>query len=159
MKTLLLLRHAKSSWKHADLADHDRPLKRRGRQAAKRMGQLLRELDLVPQHILTSTATRASDTARLAASGMRYNDQIESIAALYHAEPRTFVAIVSHVTERIHRLLLVGHNPGLEDWLARMIGRHENLSTAALARIELPIESWFDLTPDTHATLHGLWRR
>jgi phosphohistidine phosphatase len=158
MKTLLLLRHAKSSWKHAELADHERPLKKRGRQAAKRMGQLLRELDLVPQHILTSTATRACETARLAAGGMQYHDQIESVPALYHAEPPTFVAIVSHVPERFQRLLLVGHNPGLEDWVARMIGRHEDLPTAALARIELPIESWLDLTPDAHATLHGLWR-
>src|SRR5262245_52771885 len=122
MKTLLLLRHAKSSWKHTELTDHDRPLKKPGRQAAKRMGQLLRELDLVPQHILTSTATRACDTARLAAGGMKYNDQIESVGALYHAQPTTFVAVVSHVPERFQRLLLVGHNPGLEDWLARLIG-------------------------------------
>ena len=158
MKMLLLLRHAKSSWKHAELADHDRPLKKRGRNAAKRMGQLLRELDLVPQHVLSSTAVRAFDTARLAADGMKFKALIEPVSALYQAEPSTFVAVVSHLPDRFDRLLIVGHNPGLENWLARLIGRTEELPTAALAQVELPINNWLDLIPDTHAKLLGLWR-
>ena len=63
MKTLIVMRHAKSSWKHPDVADHDRPLNKRGKQDAPRMGKLLRQQKLTPQVIVSSTATRARRTA------------------------------------------------------------------------------------------------
>lgn len=158
MKTLLLLRHGKSSWTDASLADHDRPLKKRGRAAAKRMGQLLRELDLVPDHILTSSAERATATARLAAEEAKFDGETEVVPVLYHADPSAFVAIVSRVPNRFDRVLVVGHNPGMEDWLERLTEHVEAFPTAALARIELPVNAWLDLTLNTRGTLRGLWR-
>lgn len=158
MKTLLLLRHGKSSWTDASLADHDRPLKKRGREAAKRMGQLIRESDLVPDHILTSSAARAAATVQLAANAAKFDGEVEVVPVLYHADPSAFVAIVSRVSNRFQRVLIVGHNPGLEDWLDRLIGNGEAFPTAALAWIELPIDSWLDLSPNTRGTLKGLWR-
>lgn len=158
MKTLLLLRHGKSSWKDSTLADHDRPLKKRGREAADRMGRLLRDEKLVPQHVLTSSAVRAVETTQIAVKAAKYAGNVETVAALYHAEPRAFVAVVSHVPDRFGNVLLVGHNPGLEEWLARLTGCDEELSTAALADIELPIDSWQDLTVDTRGTLRKLWQ-
>ena len=77
MKTLLLLRHGKSSWSDASLADHDRPLKKRGVEAAKRMGQLLTELNLVPDHILTSSAVRATATVQLVVEATKYAGEVE----------------------------------------------------------------------------------
>lgn len=158
MKTLLLLRHGKSNWKDAELPDHDRPLKKRGRTAAKQMGQLLRELNLKPDHVLTSSAVRAQDTASFVTDAAKFKGDVEIVPALYHADLRTFVAVVSHVPNRAERALIVGHNPGLEDWLARLIGRREELPTAALCQVELPIDSWRELGLDTRGELRGLWR-
>lgn len=158
MKTLLLLRHGKSSWSDETLADHDRPLKKRGRESAKRMGQLLREKNLLPDHILTSSAARATATTQLAIKGAKYDGEVEVIPALYHAEPQAFVAIVSRLPNRCDRVLVVGHNPGLEEWLSCLIGHVELLPTGALAQIELPIHSWRELVSDTRGTLQGLWR-
>ena len=158
MKTLLLLRHGKSSWKDTTLSDHDRPLKKRGREAAERMGRLLSEHNLVPEHILSSSAARALETAQLAVEAAKYPGEVETVPALYHADPQSLVAIVSHVPDRFGSVLIIGHNPGLEDWLARLIGRRETVSTAALAQVELPLDSWLDFSPDTRGELKGLWR-
>lgn len=158
MKTLLLLRHGKSSWKDTALSDHDRPLKKRGREAAQRMGRLLSELCVVPDHILSSSAVRALETAQLTVEAAAYRGEVETVPALYHSDPRTLVAIVSHVPDRFASVLIIGHNPGLEDWLARLIGRHETVPTAALAQVELPLDSWLDFSPDTRGELKGLWR-
>ncbi|MFM9959913.1 MAG: SixA phosphatase family protein [Planctomycetaceae bacterium] len=158
MKTLLLLRHGKSSWKDTTLSDHDRPLKKRGREAAQLMGGRLVEHGLVPDHLLTSTAVRALETTQLAVKAATYGGDVEIVPALYHADPSSLVAIVSHVPYRFGRVLVVGHNPGLEEWLARLIGRNETVSTATLAQVELPLDSWLDLTPDTRGELKGVWR-
>ena len=158
MKTLLLLRHGKSSWTDTSLADYDRPLKKRGREAAKRMGRLIRELNLVPDHILTSSAARAVTTAELAATEAEFDGEVEVVPVLYHADPSAFVAIVSRIPNLFERVLIVGHNPGLEDWLDRLIGHVETFPTAALAQIELPVDSWLELSTDTRGKLQGLWR-
>ncbi len=163
MKTLLLLRHGKSSWKNCELPDHDRPLKKRGREAAKRMGRLLFELSLMPDQILTSTALRARDTASLAAESLtttdaKFSGEILAVPTLYHAEPPTFVAIVSRVSNLFDRVLVVGHNPGLEDWLARLTHSDAIFPTGAMCHIELPIDSWLDLSLDMRGELRGLWR-
>lgn len=163
MKTLLLLRHGKSSWENCELPDHDRPLKKRGREAAKRMGRLLCELSLWPEQILTSTALRARDTASLAAESLavtdaKFNGEILAVPTLYHAEPPTFVAVVSRVSNLFGRVLVVGHNPGLEEWLARLTHSDAVFPTGAMCHIELPIDSWLDLALDTRGELRGLWR-
>jgi phosphohistidine phosphatase len=158
MKKLLLLRHGKSSWKETALPDHDRPLKKRGREAAQRMGRLLSELDLVPDHILSSSAARALETARRTVDAAKYHGDVETVPALYHADPQSLAAIVSHVPDQFASVLIIGHNPGLEDWLARLIGRHETMTTAALAQVELPLDSWLNLSLDTRGELKGLWR-
>lgn len=158
MKTLLLLRHGKSSWKDKKLSDHDRPLKKRGRAAAQRIGRLLRDLILVPDHILTSSAVRAMETTQLAAKTAEYRGDIETVPALYHADQRTLATIVSHVPNRFASVLIVGHNPDLEEWLAQLIGRAEEFPTAALAQVVLPLDSWLDFSLDTHGELKALWR-
>ncbi len=158
MKTLLLLRHGKSSWQDAALADHDRPLKKRGRNAAAQMGRLLVDQGLVPDHVLTSTAVRARDTAALVAEAMEFGGTIEEDSDLYHAEPQTFVAIVSQIPHRIDAVLVVGHNPGLEDWLSRLTGSQDEFPTAALAHVVIPIDDWNELTLETRGELRKVWR-
>ena len=83
MKTLLLLRHAKSSWKHPELADHDRPLNKRGKRDAPSIGQLVSDKGLVPDLIMSSTAKRARKTARAVAKASGYKGKIELTPTFY----------------------------------------------------------------------------
>ena len=87
MKTLLILRHAKSSWKEQDLPDHDRPLNKRGKNDAPRMGKLLKDEDLIPDLIMSSTAVRAKKTAELVAKACKYKGKI----VLNHSLGPTFI--------------------------------------------------------------------
>lgn len=158
MKTLLLLRHAKSSWGDDSLADYDRPLNDRGRHDAPRMGQLLASLDLVPQLIVSSAAVRAQKTARLVARAAGYEGDIRLTNELYLADPETFITVASETEDTVERLMLVGHNPGIEELVAQIGDAAESMPTAALACFHLSIDHWSELTEDTRAELAGVWR-
>lgn len=158
MKTLLILRHAKSSWKHVDLPDHERPLNKRGKQDAPRMGQLLVEQDLVPDFIITSAAKRARKTAKKVAKACGYAGQIEETWDFYHAPAEDYITVLSRLPEDHQRVMLVGHNPDLEDFLEMLTGQPEVMPTATLAQVALPIQQWGDLSPKTKGTLVNIWR-
>src|SRR6266480_4882827 len=111
MKTLLLLRHAKSSWKQPELADHTRPLNKRGKKTAPRMGALLQDEDLIPDLIICSSAVRAYTTALLVAKACSYMGEINQTRSLYLAEPEDYVEVLRQVAEKHMRVLVVGHNP------------------------------------------------
>lgn len=158
MKTLLVLRHAKSSWKHPETSDHDRPLNKRGKRDAPRMGRLVAARELRPDVIVSSTAKRARWTADEVAQHSGYEGTVQLERRLYLASPDEIVHVVRNVADSAQRILVVGHNPGLEDLIARL-GRHpETLPTAALAEIRLAIRSWSDLALSSDGTLAGLWR-
>lgn len=158
MKTLLLLRHAKSSWDHADLKDHDRPLSPRGARDAPRIGRLLAERDLAPTRILTSTAVRAVSTAELVAAACGGSPPIETLEALYLAAPEAYMAAVRDHGGEADRLLLVGHNPGLTTLVTRLTGACEPMPTAALARVEFEAGAWGDVAAGAPGRLVDLWR-
>ncbi len=158
MKTLLVLRHAKSSWKHAETSDHDRPLNKRGKRDAPRMGRLVAERGLRPDVIVSSTARRARWTADEVAQHSGYEGTVQLERHLYLASPDEIVDVVRNVAGAAERVMVVGHNPGLEDLVSRLAGRPETLPTAALAEISLPIRSWKDLAVSSAGTLSGVWR-
>lgn len=157
MKTLLVLRHAKSSWADASLADHDRPLKKRGRRDAPRMGELIRDEGLTPDLIVSSTAKRARQTAAPVAEACGYEGEVQFTRDLYHADPEEIVQVLRPLPDEAERVLIVGHNPGLEDLVEALTDGYERMPTAALAQIELPIERWADLREDTEGELIALW--
>ena len=157
-KTLLLLRHAKSSWKDETLADHERPLNRRGKKAAPRMGHLLREEGLVPERIISSTAVRARTTAWAVAEASGFRGHVSLRPELYLALPETYLEATRRVEGDPGRVLLVGHNPGLEQLLGELTGSCERMPTAALAVVSLPIAHWPELGPQTTGKLVRLWR-
>ena len=158
MKILLILRHAKSSWKHAGLADHDRPLNTRGLRDAPRMGRLLREEGLLPDLVVSSTAVRALATADLAAGEAGYGGAVMQDRRLYLAAPAALAGVLAEAGGGASRLLVVGHNPGLEELLAGLTGRAEPLPTAALAEVRLELAAWSALSADTRGRLVNLWR-
>jgi phosphohistidine phosphatase len=158
MKTLLLLRHAKSSWKHPELADYDRPLNKRGKRTAPRMGELLKDEDLIPDFILCSSAVRTHMTALLVAKACTYRGEIKQTRKLYLAEPQAYVEVLREVVEIHARVLVVGHNPGLEALIEALTGEAMVMPTAALAYVELSLKRWKDLDLNTECKLVNVWR-
>lgn len=157
MKRLMLLRHAKSSWDSSTLSDHDRPLNGRGKNDAPRMGRLLYHEGLVPDVIVSSTAVRAADTAGLVALAAGYEGDVVYTGRLYHAGPETYLALAEELPDTVNIVLMIGHNPGLEELVEALSGHAERLPTAALAVFEIAIDRWQDLSADSTCTLTNLW--
>ena len=158
MKTLLILRHAKSSWNDPALNDHERPLNSRGRRDAPRMGQLLRQTSLLPDLILCSTALRARETVKAIIEPSGFQGDVLDSSDFYLAEPYTWIDSLGQVDDIYGRVMIVGHNPGLESLLQQLTSQFEEIPTATLACIELPIGSWQELSQQTNGTLAHLWR-
>ena len=159
MKTLMLLRHAKSSWKDKRISDHDRPLNKRGKKIAPVMGHLILEKQLVPDLILSSTAVRARTTAEAVAEACNYKHTIEHIDELYLATAGELLfQAQNRVDDSTDRVMLVAHNPGMEDLVSRLSGHPEPFPTAALAVFGLGIESWRALELGVETSLLHLWR-
>ena len=154
----MLLRHAKSSCHNTELAYHDRPLNGRGDHYAPRMGQLWAQHDLTPVLIVTSAPRRASTTTELVALAAEYSGDIRYTDELYLADPETFLDVAVDTPDNVARLLLVGHNPGIEELVSTLAGREERMPTAALACFRLAVESWKDVNEETAAELLHLWR-
>ena len=157
MKTLLVLRHAKSSWNDPALDDHERPLNKRGRRDAPRMGELVREYGLMPGVVISSDAVRARLTAEAVAEAARYAGEILLDPRLYMAGPADILSLLQRVREKAETVMIVGHNPGLEKLVEQLTGEWQDLPTAALAQIGLPIDQWCELKLSTRGTLVGLW--
>ena len=158
MKTLLILRHAKSSWDDPALEDHDRPLNDRGRRDAPRVGLMLKERNTIPDAILSSTAYRAQDTAKRICEHCSLDIKISSVPDFYPGRSQNYIQALSELPDDVKAVMVVGHNPGLEEFLASLTGVHEDLPTAALAHLELPINDWKELSIKTKATLIHIWR-
>jgi len=142
MKTLLILRHAKSSWKDAGLADHERPLNHRGRRTARLMGRYMSARKALPDLILSSTALRARETAELAIAAMRAPMDLRYDERLYLATVPTLLEVISQIEDDRKRPLLIWHNPGLEDLVFRLSGKARAVPTGALAKISFDIDRW-----------------
>lgn len=142
MKTLLLLRHAKSSWKDASVRDFDRPLNQRGLKAAPSIGSLIRKRKLQPDLVLSSPAERARQTTQLVLEAAGLKTELRHDERIYEAGVARLLEIVSQIDDEANLVMLVGHNPGFEELLAALTGESLIVPTAALACIELDIEKW-----------------
>ena len=169
IKTLLILRHAKSSWKFPDLADHDRPLNKRGKRDAPKIGKLLKEKDLVPDLIISSTAVRAERTAKMVAKASKYKGKVTLTDSLYAAGPDAagpdaagpdaYIDALRNLQNKYNTVLVIGHNPGLEELVKILSGEEYHvMPTCALAHIRLDIQSWSDIVQMTgKGRLVRLW--
>jgi phosphohistidine phosphatase len=158
MKTLLLMRHAKSSWKDPDLSDRDRPLNAMGKKEVSMMGALILEKELLPQVILASSAERTRQTAKMLAERCDFKGEVKYLDSLYMAEPQQCLEAVKTLPNNLERVMLIGHNPGLEGLLQILSSRVESLPTGALAYLVLPICSWQELGDGITGELLGLWK-
>jgi len=157
MKTLLVLRHAKSSWNNAGMSDHERPLNKRGKADAPRMGKLIKREELTPDLIISSTANRALMTAERVALAADYEEVIETNRNFYLAPPEVYIHFLNSVSNVNERVMVVGHNGGVEDLINVLTGTWEQMPTAALAQISLPINDWSELSEETAGKSKPVW--
>ena len=165
MKTLLLLRHGKSSWSDASLADVDRPLAPRGIAAASRMGREIARRGWLPDRALVSSSARTRATWELACTELGSEPETSFSADLYEAAAGALLAEILQTPERIATLILVGHNPGMADLILMLAGKGsdraalesaaEKFPTAALARLSFD-GAWEALGPRTARLTHVL---
>ena len=168
MKTLLLMRHAKTDWDHPDLDDHDRPLNRRGLRNAPLMGKFIRDARLIPNTCLTSTAVRARHTAWLAVAAMGRDIPITEVPTLYDFGDGEAIerAIAMHGGNH-SCLLVVGHNPCVQAFALHGSNKdgdadaRADLSTkyptAAITHIEFEMANWSTL-PRTKGSIRAFWK-
>lgn len=156
MKTLYLIRHAKSSWDDASLDDFDRPLNQRGKRDAPDIGNRLKKMGIIPDKMISSSAKRAADTAILFARAMQLPAaQINFLDELYHASASQLLHQVSLTDQTVRTLFVFGHNPGLTDF-ANIICKTPvaNIVTAAVFAVQLDIKQWSELKPDRQGELY-----
>jgi phosphohistidine phosphatase len=142
MKTLLLLRHAKSSRKDPDVKDFDRPLNQRGLKAASLVGEFIRKRKVQPDLVLSSPAERARQTTELVLAEAGLKIAVRHDERIYEATGARLLEVVAQIEDEVKVAMLVGHNPGFEELLEALTGEAHNLPTAALAGVELDIEKW-----------------
>lgn len=157
MKTLYILRHAKSDWGDAGLSDYERPLNKRGKAAAPLMGELMKNKGFQPNAIISSPAVRAKQTAELVRGAAELKGAINFDSRIYEAGVQTLLQIVGEIEDAHDSAMIVGHNPGLEGLVKILTGESQPMPTAALAIADLDIDCWNQITSAT-GELRGLFR-
>lgn len=154
MKTITLLRHAKSSWSHNQLADRERPLNERGERDAPEMASRIMEAGIRPSLILSSPAVRAWQTAKAVATRISYPVEfLQRDEQLYHADVDSILEVLRKQEAAFNSILLVGHNPGFTDFANHLVpGLTSNVPTCGLVSVNFDAEDW-DLAAVRNAKL------
>jgi len=157
MKTILLLRHAKSDWGDPELTDFDRPLAKRGQKDAPLMGEVVKQFDHVPDLILSSPALRAKETAELVAEACGYKKPIEWVETFYTGGCDDSLTVLQGLPDSVERVMVIGHNPTMEELAATLLSadmdeewRDEwaiRIPTSGLVCLDLNIIEWSMLEP------------
>lgn len=145
MKTIILVRHAKSSWKDFSLDDFDRPLNKRGKKNAPFMGKKLKERKIVPDLILSSPAKRARKTATVIAKALGYpKKKIVFDENMYHASARYLIEMIRNLDEKHETAMLFGHNPDFNDLADMLLKKNpvNNIVTTGVYCIKLNVDQW-----------------
>ncbi|MEM7473874.1 MAG: histidine phosphatase family protein [Planctomycetota bacterium] len=154
MRTLILMRHAKSDWSDSSLADHDRPLNPRGRRAAPRMAQHLSELGIHAEFILASSARRVQQTVELMQESWSSEAEVLTENDLYLASPSEIAKHVDRLHDDWQSVLVVGHNPGMSALCGSLSGGGIEMPTAAVAVFQTEASSWKHAIARANWTLH-----
>jgi len=141
-RTLYLLRHAKSSWKDASLRDFDRPLKSRGREAAKQIGKRLASEKPQPVLVVCSPAARTRETAEIVLKHSGLKVDVLFAQRIYEASLRDLLHVVSDIPDDKEVVMMIGHNPGFEELVSYLSGEYRRMPTCALAKIRLDVGTW-----------------
>ncbi|HBQ61831.1 MAG TPA: histidine phosphatase family protein [Balneolaceae bacterium] len=154
MKQILLMRHAKSSWEDGSLKDYDRPLNERGQSDAPMMGAFIRQVGYKPGEVIASPAQRAKETTQLSMESAQVDPNlIRWDEDLYYGSMKDYIAAIQSTAKNVERVLLVGHNPLIENTAGILAGSEHKtavrMPTAALVCLQSFAEKWEDITPGT----------
>lgn len=147
MKTLVLMRHAKSSWDDLTLPDFDRTLNKRGKESAPRMGQFFKEKNFEPDLILCSPAKRTKQTATLFLEAAGLEEPVHFDQRIYEADVARLLDVLADIEENRRNVLIIGHNPGMSDLNEFLTGQFEDFTTATIAQLTLSSPKWNEIKP------------
>ncbi len=149
MKTLFIMRHAKSSWDNPNWSDFERPLNERGFQTAPLMGEVMLKNNFTPEIIVSSPAMRAKQTAQLVKESAAFEAGIRFDERIYEASISILLGVVADIEDLYDSAMIVGHNPGFENLVRTLTGKIEPMPTATLAVVDLEINSWKEINSET----------
>ncbi|MEM8736002.1 MAG: histidine phosphatase family protein [Planctomycetota bacterium] len=162
MKTLILMRHAKSDWKDPELSDHDRPLNARGRRSAPLIGEQLASHDRIPEFILASSAARVQETVALLRDTFRDAagdpPEVQTESSLYLASASEILSHISVLHDAWNQVLVCGHNPGMNGLACHFAQDSFDFPTAATLVLRTPSISWKDALREDEWTLEHFWK-
>lgn len=149
MKTLIILRHAKSDWSSDDIADFDRPLNQKGRKDAPSIGRLLAHKQITPQRVLCSTSLRTRQTWELVLSAMERERKVDKfpvdyLEEIYQADLKTLIESITEQSDTFSCLLIVAHNPGCELLLHHLTNVHQEMKPGNAAILSFNGDSWYE---------------
>jgi phosphohistidine phosphatase len=146
VKTLFIIRHAKSSWDFSNVDDFERPLNERGKRDAPRMGKRLKEKDIQPDQMISSPAKRAFSTAKKIAKVLKFpEDKIKTDRRLYHADEETILTVVREIKDKANIAMVFGHNPGLTEFVNSLLQGNQdidNVPTCGVVAFQFDTETW-----------------
>lgn len=152
------MRHAKSSWDNPGLADHDRPLNKRGVLAAKKMGEFINDSGVQPDVIISSTSKRTRETVKYFLQTNSFSGNIYYTRHLYHGGQEEMIDAIKEFAADADCVMVLGHNPGMEDAVEDFIGGYERMPTAAIAHVNFSINEWQELSESISGELIAIWR-
>lgn len=147
MKELIVVRHAKSSWDHAGLADHERPLLEKGKKRTRKIISYLQERGVKPEFILTSSALRARETALFIAMGLGLDKGFVKVdPALYHADADQLMEQFDDLSDNFNSVMLVGHNPALTNFVNFfLVPPIDWLPTSGVVALQFETDRWDEI--------------
>ena len=146
MKTIILFRHGKSDWNAHFEVDHDRPINKRGINAAKKMGKHLSDTKEIPELLISSTALRARETIELAAQSGNWNSECIFEPRIYGGSPNVLIKIIKNINEKFNSVCLIGHEPNFSSFISKSCNeKHHRFPTASMAKITYNENNWKDI--------------
>ena len=146
MKTVLLVRHAKSSWDSTSVTDFDRPLNERGKNDAPKMARRLKDKDIDIDLFISSPATRAKKTAKIFARELgKKGKNIIYVSSLYNAIPKDFFEVIQGIDDKYKTIAIFSHNPGITEF-ANMLTTNivDNMPTSSVYAVKVPVKKWIE---------------
>jgi phosphohistidine phosphatase len=151
MKTIFVVRHAKSSWDISDIPDIKRPLLEKGKKRTKKVIDYLLDNSILVDYIISSHALRALDTAKILAHALKYQDDIKIDSHLYYADGDSIINQFFDLSDRYQSVMIVGHNPALTDFVNHYLDKPiDNLPTSGIVSISFDTEHWDKVPTATH---------
>ena len=145
MRSIIIFRHGKSDWDAIYDRDHDRPLSKRGLKASKKMGQYLNKIHQIPEIVISSSAIRAKNTAKLALEHGNWSSKLVIETKIYGGTSEALLRIVYSIEDKYQSICIVGHEPTCSSFISLCTYHSQRFTTASMARINFKINSWREI--------------